>query len=191
MDEANVSGPFPDPEVPDLDSAGRFVPPWVKYPNLRRGSMGWRMGAGEWYLNRSTGMLYYIPRPGEDMAAAEVELPILQVLVEGSGDLEHPVSNMRFEGLTFSHATWLGPSGSDGYVSDQSGFHLIAPDHQPNFIGMPGEHEPRRTSLVQNGHAITVRIRVSFISEFLCIIQPHPLAPGFMANRAGSVDESL
>lgn len=52
MDEANVSGPFPNPEVHDLDSAGRFVPPWVKYPNLRRGSMGWRMGMGEWYLDK-------------------------------------------------------------------------------------------------------------------------------------------
>jgi hypothetical protein len=52
MDEASVSGPFPNPEVPDLDLEGRLVPPWVKYPNLRRGSMGWRMGMGEWYLDK-------------------------------------------------------------------------------------------------------------------------------------------
>lgn len=90
---------------------------------------------GEWYLDQAAGWLYYIPRQGEDLATAEVELPLLEVLVEGRGELERPVSNIRFEGLTFSHATWLGPSGSDGYVSDQSGFHLIGPDHQPNFIG--------------------------------------------------------
>ena len=52
MDEANVSGPFPDPELPDFDAIGRPVPPWVKYPNLRRGSMGWRMGRGEHFLLR-------------------------------------------------------------------------------------------------------------------------------------------
>ena len=62
---------------------------------------------GEWYLNSSTGILYYIPRPGEDLEFAEVELPILETLVEGRGDLGQPVSNIRFEGLTFSYATWL------------------------------------------------------------------------------------
>jgi hypothetical protein len=90
---------------------------------------------GEWYLDKTAGWLYYIPRPGEDMAAAEVELPILQVLVEGSGDIERPVSNMRFEGLTFTHATWLGPNGDSGYVSDQSGFQLVGEGHAFNIIG--------------------------------------------------------
>ena len=51
MDEANVSGPIPDPEMHDLDSAGWIVLPWVKYPNLRQGSMGWRMGAGKWHIS--------------------------------------------------------------------------------------------------------------------------------------------
>lgn len=93
---------------------------------------------GEWYLNRSTGILYYIPRPGEDLEYAEVELPIREILVEGRGDLGQPVSNIRFEGLTFSYATWLSPSTSNGYVTDQSGFHLIGNSHQPNVIG----HDP-------------------------------------------------
>jgi len=90
---------------------------------------------GEWYLNTATGWLYYIPRQGEDLAAAEVELPILEALVEGRGEPKLPVSNLRFEGLTFSHATWLGPSSNNGYVSDQSGFHLVGDDHAPNIIG--------------------------------------------------------
>lgn len=90
---------------------------------------------GEWYLNRATGWLYYIPREGEDLNSAEVELPLIETLVEGRGELERPVSNLRFEGLTFSHATWLGPSSPNGYVSDQSGFHLVGGDHSPNIIG--------------------------------------------------------
>lgn len=93
---------------------------------------------GEWYLNKATGMLYYIPRPGEDLASAVVELPVLEVLVEGQGDIGQPVSHIRFEGLTFSYATWLSPGSSNGYVSDQSGFHLIGSGHQPNIIG----HDP-------------------------------------------------
>ena len=90
---------------------------------------------GEWYLNKSTGWLYYIPREGEDLDTAEVELPLLEVLVEGRGELERPVSNIRFEGLTFSHATWLGPNSDNGYVSDQSGFHLVGGDYVPNIFG--------------------------------------------------------
>jgi len=92
----------------------------------------------EWYLDEPTGWLYYIPRLGENLAGADVELPLLEALVEGRGTIKRPVSDIRFEGLTFSYATWLDPSSSDGYVSDQSGFHLVGGDHQPNVIG----HDP-------------------------------------------------
>lgn len=90
---------------------------------------------GEWYLDRAAGWLYYIPLPGEDMETAEVELPVLETLVEGRGELASPVSRIRFEGLTFACATWLGPSAGDGYVSDQSGFRLMGGGHAFNVIG--------------------------------------------------------
>ncbi|MES9948593.1 MAG: hypothetical protein ABW118_06520 [Candidatus Thiodiazotropha sp.] len=41
--------PFPDREIPDYDDEGLMVPPWVKYPNIPLGSIGWRMGSGETY----------------------------------------------------------------------------------------------------------------------------------------------
>ena len=90
---------------------------------------------GEWYLDKTGGWLYYIPREGEDINAAEVELPVLETLVEGAGELDQPVSNLRFEGLTFAYATWLDPSGANGYVADQSGFHLVGEDHPFNIVG--------------------------------------------------------
>lgn len=34
----------------ELCDHGTLVPPWLKYPELPRGSIGWRMGCGEWYL---------------------------------------------------------------------------------------------------------------------------------------------
>jgi hypothetical protein len=89
---------------------------------------------GEWYLDNSTGEIFYIPRPGENLATADVELPILETLIEASGTPDRPVSNIHFEGITFCYATWLGPSGKDGYVADQSGFHLVG-EHKPNIIG--------------------------------------------------------
>ena len=34
----------------ELAAHGTLVPPWVKYPNVPRHKIGWRMGSGEWYL---------------------------------------------------------------------------------------------------------------------------------------------
>jgi hypothetical protein len=85
---------------------------------------------GDWYLNEEEGWIYYIPRPGEDMTTADAELPVLETLVAGDG-----ASDLRFEGLTFAYATWNGPSSGDGYVDDQSGFHLVGNGHRPNVTG--------------------------------------------------------
>ncbi len=100
---------------------------------------------GEWYLNRASGELFYMPRFGEDMRTARVEMPVLESLVEAIGTPERPVTDIRFEGITFAHATWMAPSGalpdgptpgrSQGYVADQSGFHLVGDRHRPNTTG--------------------------------------------------------
>jgi hypothetical protein len=90
---------------------------------------------GQWYLDYSDNYLYYIPLSGEDITTADVELPILETLIEGQGTVDQPVHNIRFEGLTFSYATWLGPSGSNGYVSDQRGQLLVGSGHTVNYIG--------------------------------------------------------
>lgn len=90
---------------------------------------------GEWYLDEGEGVLYYRPLPGEDLATADVEMPVLEVLIDGQGTAEAPVERLRFERLTFAYATWLGPSSDDGYAADQSGFHLTGTGHPPNVIG--------------------------------------------------------
>jgi hypothetical protein len=88
---------------------------------------------GEWYLDERHGWLYYDPRRGERLRSADVELPVAQTLVTGAH-----VARVAFRGLTFAYATWLAPSGPDGYVTDQAGFHLVGTGHQPNVIG----HDP-------------------------------------------------
>jgi hypothetical protein len=91
--------------------------------------------AGEWYLDRASGYLYYWPFFKEDLSAAAVELPVLETLVDIRGTATQPVTKLRFSGLTFTGATWTEPSGPDGYVADQGGFHLIGTDHTPNYTG--------------------------------------------------------
>jgi hypothetical protein len=93
---------------------------------------------GEWYLNPVTKILYYIPLEGQDMSTADVELPVLESLLSVSGDATNPVSHINFKGLSFEYATWLSPNTSNGYVADQSGFHLTGAGHASNTIG----HDP-------------------------------------------------
>lgn len=90
---------------------------------------------GEWYLDSAAGTLLYIPRPGEDMSTAVVELPRTQALVVARGTPTHPVTDLRFSGITFTGATWTAPNSADGYVDDQNGFHIVGPGHPRNTIG--------------------------------------------------------
>jgi parallel beta-helix repeat protein len=75
---------------------------------------------GEWYLNRKSGLLTYIARPGEDMTRAEVIAPRLEQLVVLQGDLaaKRPVKNITLRGLTFSYTDWTTPA--DGYADTQA-----------------------------------------------------------------------
>jgi hypothetical protein len=91
---------------------------------------------GEWYLDSPAGRLYYIPTRGQRLAHADVELPVLPLLVHVRGTAARPVEHLRFQGLTFAYATWL--NGANGYADDQSGFHLNGPFHMPNVVG----HDP-------------------------------------------------
>jgi hypothetical protein len=83
---------------------------------------------GEWYLDRSSGYLYYKPRPEENMTTATVVAPKLEKLVEGTGTLDEPIHDVKFNGLTFMYATWLAPSTDDGYAAVQAGFRFVGSD---------------------------------------------------------------
>jgi len=66
---------------------------------------------GEWYLDRPTGALHYMPRPGEEPATAGAFMPLVERLVEFAGDAEagEIVSHITLRGLTFEHASWPMP----------------------------------------------------------------------------------
>jgi len=76
---------------------------------------------GEWYLDRSADAVYYLPKPGQDMATAEVVAPAVEKLVELRGTLDKPVENIHFAGITFADADWLLPSRI-GLVDVQANF---------------------------------------------------------------------
>ncbi len=75
---------------------------------------------GEWYLDQKTGVLTYIPLPGEDMSKALVVAPRLECLVQLKGDVPGRkwVQHLVFRGLSFAHTNWKIPP--EGYTCSQA-----------------------------------------------------------------------
>ena len=66
---------------------------------------------GEWYLERKTGVLTYLPKPGEDPGTLELIAPRLpQLLVlEGDSKAQRWVEHVTFRGIKFAHTNWVTP----------------------------------------------------------------------------------
>ncbi len=82
---------------------------------------------GDWYLDRPTGTLSYLPMPGEARTATLVEAPVLQRLLDVQGDALDPqrrVCHLRFEFLDLRHADWELPRNNPGSI--QSAFQVPA-----------------------------------------------------------------
>jgi hypothetical protein len=78
---------------------------------------------GQFYFNRTTHTLYYYPKPGEDMAKAEVIAPMSEGLLRITGEsTEHRVERLTFEGLSFTYDHWLLKQVGDsrGFAGVQS-----------------------------------------------------------------------
>lgn len=94
---------------------------------------------GEWYADPRTHRLYYMPRQGEQMESAEVEMPVLETLVSVEGTPDRPVSAVTFKHLRFGHTTWLRPSLS-GHVPLQAGMYLEEAYKLRPQIDRPNNH---------------------------------------------------
>ncbi len=84
---------------------------------------------GEFYFDQGEQILYYIPRPGEDMNVAKVVVPVAESLIQFQGQaLKHPVRNLTFEGLTFADTDYnlLSVAGSVGKATVQTATVLTA-----------------------------------------------------------------
>lgn len=65
---------------------------------------------GQWYLDRPRGVLYYLPRPREEMPSAEIIAPRLPQVVRVVGRAGAPIHDLHFEGLIFAHTEWQPPA---------------------------------------------------------------------------------
>lgn len=102
---------------------------------------------GEWYHDIESRKLYYYPREGENMQAAETKaiVPAVETLVRIEGTLDRPVAHVRFENITFAYTTWLRPS-EKGHVPLQAGMYLtdgyrIDPMMQRDYLNHPLDNQ--------------------------------------------------
>jgi hypothetical protein len=82
---------------------------------------------GDWWLDRGTGTLHYIPMQGEDRATTLIEAPALDRLLDVQGnalDAQQRVHHLRFEFLDLRHADWELPRENPGAL--QSAFQVPA-----------------------------------------------------------------
>jgi len=70
---------------------------------------------GEFYLDKSDGYLYYIPRDDETIQDSKIYAPKICQVMTLIGDSENGdyVENITFEGLNFRHGAWVWPSAKD------------------------------------------------------------------------------
>ncbi|GAA3747547.1 RICIN domain-containing protein [Plantactinospora mayteni] len=115
--------------------------------------------AGEWYLNRTTGDLFYIPPAGQNINNLSIELPTLQSLVNLGGTYDAPAHHLTFSGITFTGTSWLGPSSNQGYVDQQTGAYIAGNWSWPAFTschnGCP-QFEAARPNWFQSPAAVQI-----------------------------------
>ena len=84
---------------------------------------------GQFFFDKTTGTLYYYPRSGENMAAADVEAPVAEELIDIAGtSTTNRVKNLTFQGLTFENTDYslFAVGGSHGKATVQGATVYIA-----------------------------------------------------------------
>lgn len=147
--EVNGLGHFTDRWSPVVDIEDRMMimqqPAWahnnwgfdtLAYPMIveegvvyLENALGLLTEPGEWFLDPIIGKLYVMPFASQDLNQSDVYLPRLDHLISVSGTHTEPVTNITFEGLQFSHTSWMGPAGPNGYANQQTGSFLTGPLH--------------------------------------------------------------
>ncbi|MGW2962787.1 RICIN domain-containing protein [Streptomyces sp. NPDC001220] len=113
---------------------------------------------GEFYLDRDAQTLYYLPRAGETMASATVQVPTLETLFDIKGDsLGSPVHNLRFSGITFTQTNWT-EAGDNGLLNGQGGNYNISADpSNKQYVNRPpaGVYAANADNLSFTGNTFT------------------------------------
>ncbi|MFO1055259.1 MAG: right-handed parallel beta-helix repeat-containing protein [Planctomycetota bacterium] len=98
-------------------------------PWYAEGALAFLDQPGEFCVDRNTGRLIYLPRPGEQSPRVAVVPQLAQLLrIEGAPEKGRLVQNVTFRGLSFEHAEWWFPPDfvSNWPAPDAGGFSQAA-----------------------------------------------------------------
>lgn len=96
---------------------------------------------GEFFLDRTRGVVRYLPRDDEDVPHADVVRPELENLIVLDGRLDAPVQHLRFEGLTFAYTGWTRPNRA-GFVDVQA--NSLVPADVASAVDAQCRHNQRK-----------------------------------------------
>jgi hypothetical protein len=139
------------PELPHLGSSGMEQPGGGTLCYLEN-AREFLDQPGEWYLDRTSGVLSYWPRQGEDLTTAKVIAPRLTRLLELRGTARQPVENLHFGGINFYFADATFPI--HGYSGGSQGYYR--PDDYPTTkavarIDVAAQFEFAQSCSLENG----------------------------------------
>ncbi len=108
--------------------------------------------AGEWFLDRKSGLLTYRPQQNETIEKSSFIAPVAPRLLEVKGTPKQPVTNLHFKGITFQYCSWMLPP--HGYVAGQAAF-----------------HEPRDGSKLKGGLRVAVPAAIVLKNVIQCQLE--------------------
>ena len=82
---------------------------------------------GTWYLDLKAHVLYYQAGVGQRRPVDALCRPSTRATGGASTTAEHPLTAVTFQGIEFAYATWLQPSGDDGFVEMLASLTLTGP----------------------------------------------------------------
>ncbi len=93
---------------------------------------------GEFFVDTAAQTVYYLPRPGENMSTATVQVPTLETLFSIKGtSLDDPVHHLKFSGITFAQTTWMEAT-KNGLLNAQGGHYNLSADTSNNqYVDRP------------------------------------------------------
>ncbi|HLH78295.1 MAG TPA: right-handed parallel beta-helix repeat-containing protein [Candidatus Binataceae bacterium] len=131
---ASMTGNFLQMQNPCWDNANTYPSPWnFQLLSWLENAPEFLTQANMWYLDPYSQQLSYYNTASTPPQS--VILPVLESLIQVIGTANSPVTNITFQGLQFSYATWLEPNSDNGYVADQSGNILMGNNYAANVIG--------------------------------------------------------
>lgn len=150
---------------------------------------------GEFYLDRTSGKLHYVPRRGEDPFTAVVTAPYLHQILVVRGRPGHPVGNLVFDGITFSHSKLLPGehwgTGNSPSSSPDGTIHLThARDitfrncafHQLGEYALSLAHGSQDINVIGNSFEDLATGALKTIGDYP--LRPHEYLPELFENRA-------